>query len=148
MQHSFPNNRLIGILGIIFGLFCFASLLLIDKSKIIIPISNFFLIKYFIVIMILNSGLYFIVAGVLGFLGILVPSYAKTRTEYERTKAKGILLSAILLIPFWLSFFTTIFVMSKTMLWKILGILALIYIAWLLYSSIKVLKKGQKEQPK
>ena len=146
MQYSPSNNKLIGIVGIIFGLICLASLLVIDQRNIIIPNSDLFLIKYFIVIVIVNSGLYFIVVGILGFMGIFVPSHAKTKIEYDRTKAKGILLSTIILTPFWLSLFATIFIMSKTMLWKTLGSLALVYIAWLLFSNIKVLVKTKDEK--
>ena len=145
MQNSISKRKLIGILGIILGLLCLGSFFAIDRSKLIIPISSLILVKYLIVIGIINFGFSLIIFGVLNYIEVLIPYYTEGITKYE--KAKNILFSIVLLVPFWLSFFTTIFVMSKTMLWKILGGLALIYIAWLLYSSVKVLKKGHKEQP-
>lgn len=145
MQNSILKRKFIGILGIILGLLCFGSFFAIDRSKLIISISSLILVKYLIVIGIINFGFSLIVFGVLNYIEVLIPYYTEGITKYE--KAKNILFSIVLLVPFWLSFFTTIFVMSKTMLWKILGSLALIYIAWLLYSSVKVLKKGHKEQP-
>jgi len=145
MQNSTSKMKLIGILGIILGLLCFGSFFAIDKSKLIIPISSLILVKYLIVIGIINFGFSLIIFGVLNYIEVLTPYYTEGITKYE--KAKNILFSIVILVPFWLSFFTTIFVMSKTMLWKILGSLALIYIAWLLYSSVQVLKKGHKEQP-
>jgi len=144
MQNSISKRKLIGILGIILGLLCLGSFFAIDRSKLIIPISSLILVKYLIVIGIINFGFSLIFFGVLNYIEVLIPYYTEGITKYE--KAKNILFSIVLLVPFWLSFFTTIFVMSKTMLWKILGILALIYIAWLLYSSVMVLKKGHKEQ--
>jgi hypothetical protein len=148
MCDSKPNNKLIGVLGIIFGLLCLGSFLVIDRSKLIIPVSNLFLVKYSIIICIINAGLFFTVAGVLISLGIFVPGHDKMNIEYKEIKAKGTLLSAFILSPFLLSFFTTIFVMSESVLWKILGSLALIYIAWVLYSNVRVLKIGRKTNGK
>ena len=144
MQNSISKRKLIGILGIILGLLCFGSFFAIYRSKLIIPISSLILVKYLIVIGIINFGFSLIIFGVLNYIEVLIPYHTEGITKYE--KAKNILFSIVLLVPFWLSFFTTIFVISKTMLWKILGSLALIYIAWLLYSSVKVLKKEHKEQ--
>lgn len=146
MNESKHNYKLIGTVGIIFGLIGLGSFLVGDNSKLIIPVSNIFFVKYFVVICIINSSLYFIVAGILIYRGICVPAYAETKVQLKKTKAKGFLLSLFFLSPSVLTLFTTIFTMAETMLWKILGSLALIYIAWLLYSSVKVLKKEHKEQ--
>ena len=123
-----------------FGLLCLGSLFAGDNTKLIIPVSDLFPVKYFVVICIINGGLYFIAAGALIFMGIFVPAYARTNTEYKETKAKGVLLSVLLLSPFLLSLFTTIFTMSESILWKILGSLAFIYIVWLLYPNVRILK--------
>ena len=144
MQSYISNNKLIGMLGIILGSLCLGSLLAIDNNKLIIPVTNFFLAKYFLIILIINCGIYLIIFGILNFTGVLVPYYSKTITKYER--AKHHLLGIILSIPVWISISSVIFVASKTMVWKILGSLALIYIIWLFYSNVKVLKKEQKEQ--
>lgn len=140
MRDSKSNNKLIGILGIVFGLICFCSFLAGDNTKLIIPISNLFLVKYFMVISIINGGMYFIIAGLVILSGIFAPSYAKTKIEHKKTKAKGLLFSVFLLSPFLLSFFATIFSMSQNVFWKILGSLALIYITWLVYSNVRILR--------
>ena len=132
------------MLGIILGFLCLGSFLAIDNNKLIIPVTNFFLAKYFLIILIINCGIYLIIFGILNFTGVLVPYYSKTITKYER--AKHHLLGIILSIPVWISIASVIFVVSKTMVWKILGSLALIYIIWLFYSNVKVFKKEYKEQ--
>jgi len=144
MQSYISNNKLIGILGIILGFLCLGSFLAIDNNKLIISVTNFFLAKYFIIILIINCGIYLIVFGILNFTGVLVPYYSDTTTKYER--AKHHLLGIMLSIPVWISISSVIFVVSKSMVWKIFGSLALIYIIWLFYSNVKVLKKEHKEQ--
>lgn len=143
MQKFKSKSKVIGTLGIILGLLCFGSFFAIDRSKLIIPVSSLILVKYIIIIGIINFGFLLIIFGVLNYIEFLIPYYTEGINKYE--KAKNILFSIVLLIPFWSSFFTTIFVISKTMLWKILGSLAMIYITWLLYRSFKVLKKAHKE---
>ncbi len=147
MRNVTVNYKLIGIIGIIFGLIGLGSFFVGDNSKLVIPVSNIFFVKYFMVICIINSSHYFIVAGILIYRGICVPAYAETKVQLKKAKTKGFLLSLFFLCPSLLSLFTTIFTMAETMLWKILGGLALIYIAWLLYTSLEVLRKGHEEQP-
>jgi len=137
------NNKLIGMLGIILGFLCLGSFLAINNNKLIIPVTNFFLAKYFLIILIINCGIYLIIFGILNFTGVLVPYYSEATTKYER--AKHHVLGIILSIPVWISISSVIF-FSKSMVWKILGSLALIYIIWLFYSNVKVLKKEHKEQ--
>ena len=139
MQSYISKNKLIGMLGIILGFLCLGSFLAIDNNKLIIPVTNFFLAKYFLIILIINCGIYLIIFGILNFTGVLVPYYSKAITKYER--AKHHLLGIILSIPVWISISSVIFVVSKNIVWKILGSLALIYIIWLFYSNVKVLKK-------
>ena len=143
MQNSISKRKFIGILGIILGFLCFGSLFAIDTNKLIIPISNLILVKYSIVIGILDFGFSLVIFGILNYIEVLIPYYTEGITKHE--KAKNILFSIVFLIPFWLSFFTTIFVVPITMLWKVFGSLALIYIVWLLHSSFQVLKKAHKE---
>ncbi len=144
MQSYISNNKLIGMLGIILGFLCLGSFLAIDNNKLIIPVTNFFLAKYFLIILIINCGIYLIIFGILNFTGVFVPYYSEAITKYER--AKHHLLGIILSIPVWISISSVIFIVSKSMVWKILGSLALIYIVWLFYSNVKVLKKEHKEQ--
>lgn len=138
MPHSSSNNKLKGILGILLGLLCFGSFLAVDNSKLIIPVTGFFLAKYFLIILIINCGIYLIIFGILNFTGVLVPYYSEGITKYER--AKHHLIGIILSIPVLMSVSSVIFVVSGSMIWKIAGSLALAYIAWLLFSSAEVLR--------
>jgi len=138
MKFSTSNNKFIGILGIILGILCISSILAIDSNKLIIPVTSFFLARYFLIILIINCGVYLITFGILNFVGVLVPYYSERITKYER--AKHNLLAIILSLPALLSFFSVILLVSRTLFWKILGSLALVFIAWLLYSNLRILK--------
>jgi hypothetical protein len=138
----FANNRkTIGTLGIIIGLLCFTIFFVGDTNKLIIPISKLFVVKYLIVITIINGGFYFIIFGILNYIGFVVPYFTKGITNYD--KAKINIISIICLLPFLISLITTIFVLSETILWKIFGSLMLIYISYLLLSSYKVIKGSE-----
>jgi len=142
MQTSILKNKLIGILGIVFGLACFSPLFAVEKSKLIMQTSDLFLVKYYVIIVSINGGLGFIIFGILIYFGILVPYYFIGRDEYE--KAKHDLLGVVFSVPFLISTTAVIFVMSRTNLFKILWIFVLIYIAWILLSSLKGLKTTSK----
>jgi hypothetical protein len=136
MREAEANNKLVGMIGIILGAVFLSSLFFIDRNKLIIPVSELFFVKYFILISMINGGLCFVIAGVWIFMGgVLNPAYVKTKIE----KAKRYILSILLLSPFLISFFTTIFVVSTSNFWKILGSLALAYVVWLLYTNVRVL---------
>ena len=133
-----PTNlttKIIGVLGIIFGLLVLSALIILDWGKLIIPVSDIFVVKYTIVIMFINGGVWFLVAGVLVLIGRFIP-----QTEYE--KARNNLLGMLLASPFFISFVTTIFTLATTAFWKIVGWAGLIYILYLVYDSAMKLKKG------
>ena len=141
MRHL-AGNKIIGIVGMLFGLFCFFALVVCDKSKLIFYDAELFLVRYFLVIALINGGIGFIVFGALIYFGFLMPYFAKEKNRYEKAKhnALGLMIS----IPIWISTSAAVFMMSESIMWKTLWSLALIYIAWLLYSSVKVLQKGHK----
>lgn len=140
MKSVTSDNKLIGLLCIILGFLCLSSFLLIDNKNLIIPVTNFFPAKYFLIILIINCGIYLIIFGILNFTGILVSYYSKSITKYE--KAKHHVLGIILSIPVWISISSLIFVVSKSVVLKVLISLALIFISWLFYSNLKVLKEA------
>ena len=116
MNESKHNYKLIGTIGIIFGLIGLGSFFVGDNSKFVIPVSDLFFVKYFVVICITNSSLYFIVAGILICRGVYISAYAETKVQLKKAKAKGFLLSLFFLSPSLLSLFTTIFTMAETIL--------------------------------
>jgi len=133
-----PTNlttKIIGGLGIVFGLLVFSALIILDWGKLIIPVSDIFVVKYAIVIMLTNGGIWSLVVGILVFIGRFIP-----QTEYE--KARNNLLGMFLASPFFISFFMTIFTLATTAVWKIIGWAALIYILYQAYDSVMKLKKG------
>jgi hypothetical protein len=139
MPEPKTKNKFIGVLGIILGLISWGSLLVGDNRNLIIPDAKLFFVKYCVLIGMINGGLFFIVAGVLILMGFNVHAYSRADISYKETKAKGTLLCLLLLSPFFISFFTTIFTMSESNFWKIAGVLALGYISWSLYYSVTVL---------
>lgn len=142
MRNLISKNKLIGILGIVFGLTCFLPFGAVEENKLIMHKSDFFLVKYFLFIVFINGGLFLIVFGVLIYFGIFVPYFFIGEDDYE--KAKHDLLGVILSIPFLISTTTVVFVMSRTNLLKIIWIFALLYIAWILLSSLKILKTSPR----
>jgi hypothetical protein len=142
MKTSTLKNKLIGILGIIFGLACLSPLFAVEKSKLIMQTSEFFLVKYYVIIVSINGGLGFIIFGILIYLGILIPYYFIGRNDYE--KAKHDLLGVIFSVPFLTSTTSVVFVMSRTHLFKILWIFVLMYIAWIFFSTLRILKAGSR----
>ena len=137
MNSTSLSTKIIGVFGIIFGLLVLSTLIIADWSKLIVPVSDIFLVKYTIVIMLINAGMVFLVVGVLIFFGVFIP-----QTEYE--KARNNLVVMLLASPFFISFFTTIFTLASTAVWKIIGWAALIYILYLVYDSARKLKKGRE----
>ena len=87
-------------------------------------------------------GIAFLVVGFLLYKGNIVSYYSKSTNQYEKAKTNiyGITLS----IPTWISASTVIFVMSKSLKWKILWSIFMIYIVWALISDIKILTKGRE----
>lgn len=145
MDKSSLNRKLIGAVGVIFGLLTLISLLVIDRNKFIIPVSDIFIIKYSIIISIINGGLWFTIFGILILTEALPnPADAKNEIEYRQIRAKGFLLGTLSASPFFISFFATILVLSTSNLWKILGGGALVYVAWSVYSNVRILMSKRK----
>ena len=129
------NNKLIGVLGIIFGLFAFSPFIITDGSKLIVPVSDIFLVRYCVVIMLINGGVAFLIGGILAFFGLFI-----ARTEYE--KGRNNLLAMLVLSPFFISLLTTVLTQARTLFWNIAGWTALICLLWHVYNNAKKLKKG------
>ena len=124
MRDSLPNNKVVGIIGVIFGSIGIASLFIGDINDLVIPLSDIFFVKYAVIIGILNCSSYFIVIGVLIFIGKLMPYY-KGVSKYE--KAKSHFFTVIFLIPFVISLVSTIIVIKKGVFWSLLGLSIILY---------------------
>ncbi len=81
MRKSKTKNKLVGVFGVLFGILCVLPVVIFDSGKFIIDDSPYFFVKYFIVITFINSGLYFIVFGILNYLGVIVPYFEKSINE-------------------------------------------------------------------
>ena len=147
MTESKKQNKAIGCVGVITGILCLTGLLVIDSAKLIIPISDSFLVRYFLYITILNAGVYFLVAGILAYNGNLLAKQPNHPTEYRKLKAKGFLFSAVVLSPFLVSLFTTIFTVAHSPLWKVLGACGLICVCYQVYSNVVVFAKRANRSP-
>lgn len=131
------KRKFIGICGIVLGVFCIGILFIFDRDEFILSISTNFIVKYFLLILFINSGIYFIVFGILNYIGILIPYYSEDITEYE--KAKNIITGFVLSFPFWVCIFYILVFLSKSIKWKIVGSLAFIYIIFIMCKSIRLL---------
>ena len=140
MRDSLSHNNVIGIIGIIFGSIGIASLFIGDINDLVIPLSDIFFVKYALIIGILNCSSYFIVIGILIFIGKLVPYY-KGVSKYE--KARSHLFTIIFLIPFVISLVSTIIVIKKGVFWSLLGLSIIIYYCWSIYADLRVIKDGE-----
>ena len=140
MRDSIPNNKVVGIIGVIFGSIGIASLFIGDINDLVIPLSDIFFVKYAVIIGILNCSSYFIVIGVLIFIGKLMPYY-KGVSKYE--KAKSHFFTVIFLIPFVISLVSTIIVIKKGVFWSLLGLSIIVYYCWSIYANLRVLKNRE-----
>jgi hypothetical protein len=127
----------VGIIGVIFGSIGIASLFIGDINDLVIPLSDIFFVKYAVIIGILNCSSYFIVIGVLIFIGKLMPYY-KGVSRYE--KAKSHFFTVIFLIPFVISLVSTIIVIKKGVFWSLLGLSIIVYYCWSIYANLRLLK--------
>ena len=132
------NNRFIGILLIFLGLIVLASFFLFDKNKLFYNESNISLIKYFPIILIGNGGILLIVLGVLFYKKLLIPYFSEAITKFEKAKNQIFIFS----VPIWISLSAYVFFESENKNQKILWSILLIYFAWIVISSIKILAKG------
>ena len=132
-------RKIIGVFGIFLGAFCFCIFFVGDYNELIIPIADLFIAKYFLVITIINCGLFFIIFGVLNYSGYLVPYFTEGISKFE--KAKINIVSIISLQPFLLSFVVTLFILSENIIWKSLSVLIIGYVYYLLISSFKIIIK-------
>lgn len=144
METPSLKDKLIGMLGIVFGLVCFLPLVAGERGKLILRAYDLFIVKYSLIIVFINGGLLFIIFGVLIYLGIVVPYYSAYKSKYER--AKHNLLLIVLSLPFWVSISIVIFAMGRSSALKLLWIFVLIYIAWILVSSAKILRSSSRSQ--
>jgi len=144
MKTSSLKDKLIGILGIVFGFACFLPLIAVNRSKLIVNAYDFLGVKYFLVVVFINGGLLFIIFGILIYLGIIIPYYSVGKNKYEKAKHNVILV--VLSLPFWISSLIAVFVISRSILVKILWTSVVIYIVSIFFSSIKSLRTGSRSK--
>ena len=116
------------------GLIPLASFLLFDEGKLILDGSNIFLIKYFPIVLIGNSGILLISLGVLFYKKLLVPYFSGAITRYE--KAKNQIYIFIFSIPTWVSLSAYVFFQSENKSQKLFWCVLLIYFGWIVVKSV------------
>ena len=134
------SNRFIGIFLIFLGLIILACFFIFDKNKLVYNESNIFLNKYFPIILIRNGGILLIALGVLFYKKLLIPYFSEAITKFEKAKNQIFIFS----IPIWISLSAYVFFESENKKQKILWSILLIYFAWIVISSIKILAKGRE----
>ncbi len=132
------NHRSIGILGVIFGLVGLSIFFIRDVNELILSNSNIFFVKYFTVILAINGSFFFILLGVLLFLGKLIPS-----NKYE--KARNNLLALAFTSPCIVSLVTTVLTQSDSMLWTIVGWTMLLCFLFEVFHSFKIISTNRND---
>jgi len=134
------NNKLVGILSVFFGIFGFVAISLIEKGKLIFnDSSDPFIVKYSLMIGLINCCLLFIICGLLLYCGFIVPHYSINKTELDG--AKNNVVGIIILIPLWISVTASIFIKPVSITGKIIWVCLLLYFALSLWDGIKKLRE-------
>lgn len=148
MESSGKANKITGTVSAGIGMLCLLALLIFDKSKLIFPDHDYFVIKYYKVILLLNGGILFIAFGTLLYLGILVPYFSANKYE----KAKSNLSAGVLSLPVWLITAIALLKISNDMFfqgyWRfliVLWMILMILFGWLMLSSLNTLRGRGKE---
>ena len=128
------NNKLLGLLSIALGALGFVPFFGRGLNGLILTESNIFIVKYFIVILLVNGGLFFALVGILLFHGKFLPA-----NKYE--KARNNLISLIFTSPFFASMVVTIITQSQTTFWTIVGWVTLSYLLFQVLNDLKTLKE-------
>lgn len=100
------------------------------------PKSDEILLWYSLLILFINGGLCFILFGVMLYKQILQPYYLADKQETKKHHLFGI----IVLFPSLLSLSITIYVLSKSVFWKVIWTVFLLYVLYTLVSNVKYIK--------
>jgi hypothetical protein len=143
MSYVITKNKVSGIFFLVLGLISLIFLSVLPENKLIISKSDFFLIKYFVVILFGNGGILGILFGVLILIGVLSPHSPNNLKKYEQAKIK--VFAVVATAPTLFAIFFIMFVGSRTTIWRVLSVLFLLYIIWELISSINMIKKEKEK---
>lgn len=127
-----------GIISIVMGLACFTPFLFSDVTNLIVNESNIFIVKYSLIILLINGGLYFITLGMLILKGEIVPFIC---AHDKIDKIKNSLLGTLFMVPAFLSISLLIFELSNSMAWKVIWSFIVVAILISLYSDIRSWKR-------
>ena len=139
------GNKIIGIIGIVFGLGVFAPLVVLDNIQIAISEAGFFPLRYFKVILGIIGGSYFVAFGALTYTGFLSPYFSADRFE----KAKLNVFSGLFSIPILLLLIISMLSLTVNsrleglwliILWFGLAVLIMVFV-WGFFSGIKILRE-------
>jgi len=130
------KNKPVSLLSIIIGIACLGALFFIDKQKLIGPESENFIVRYFLPIVIINGGIFFIFMGVMCWLGFLVPHYKANKIEKARNNFWG----GLVAFPIF-TITGAILILSESNKWKIIGVFFIGFYFYLLISGYTFLKK-------
>jgi hypothetical protein len=145
MKTSARSSKVIGIIGVLFGLGAFTPLFVLSGKELLVADATFFAVRYFKLILSVFVGAYFLVLGILMYIGFLTPWSSADRDE----KAKLAVFNGIGSIPYLSLFAIALIVLTKNgrleIIWLVLfwcGLaLLIIFFFRGLFLGIKVLRK-------
>lgn len=131
------RQKILGILSIVFGGLGVLPIFLRGVEAFAFSEYDSFFVNYFVVIIFITGGFFFIVVGVLLLLGHGLPS--KACETFHKKKARNVLLTILLTMPFWLSVNSVVFVLARSIMWHAIVVVLDVYILFLCWNSITVL---------
>lgn len=131
------KNKLIGIFAVFVGVVIGIAFLVIDKERLVFNDIEFFLARYFLLISMASGSLYFVVYGVLQFIGYIVPYYSENKTDIDN--ARHGVLSAVLMLPILISGTAAVFLKSESTTWKFFWICFVLYFIYGFWDGLKIL---------
>lgn len=130
------ENKIIGAASVFLGIICVGFIFYYGGDRLVDSNSDAFISKYFVLIMFLTGGMYFLLLGFMVWSGKIVPYYKADKIE----RAKHHYWGALITTPFFIST-SWILISSASMKWKIVGVMFFAFYVYLLISGRNTLKQ-------
>jgi hypothetical protein len=141
------NNKVVGSIFILFGIFCIYYLF--NSKNLTLDQYSFFIARYFKVIFLSYGGLLLFVFGVLYFIGFLTPYYAAN--PYEKAKAN--VWQSIFSFPLFMLMFLAASsrldisdIQSYIIVSILLSFVLIVWSVWSFFAGLNVLKSFHKNK--
>lgn len=129
------QRKIVGGLATFIGVAIWLFPIFIRNDNIINRNVDIFLVKYFLVIFVANAGLYFVVMGVMQYIGA-IPTFSESDSSDDPINDKITVLRYVLIAPFIVSGTATIIVTSDKLAFVSIWILFVLYLTYSFMTSL------------